>query len=67
VVGIGAFLATLSLFAAIVFMPLFFQLVTGATATTSGLLIIPMLLTSTLSTIVSDGSWRAPAGTRSFP
>jgi len=53
VVGIGAFLATLSLFAAIVFMPLFFQLVTGATATTSGLLIIPMLLTSTISTIAS--------------
>jgi len=53
VVGVGAFLATLSLFAAIVFMPLFFQLVTGATATTSGLLIIPMLLTSTISTIAS--------------
>jgi predicted MFS family arabinose efflux permease len=53
VVGIGAFLATLSLFAAIVFLPLFFQLVTGATATTSGLLIIPMLLTSTLSTVAS--------------
>jgi EmrB/QacA subfamily drug resistance transporter len=53
VVGVGAFLATLSLFAAIVFLPLFFQLVTGATATTSGLLIIPMLLTSTLSTVAS--------------
>jgi len=49
VVGAGAFLATLSLFAVVVFMPLFFQLVTGATATTSGLLIIPMLLTSTAS------------------
>jgi len=53
VVSAGAFLATLSLFAVVVFMPLFFQLVTGATATTSGLLIIPMLLTSTASTIAS--------------
>jgi len=53
VVSVGAFLATLSLFAAIVFMPLFFQLVTGATATTSGLLLIPMLLASTASTIMS--------------
>jgi len=53
VVAVGAFLATLSLFAAIVFMPLFFQFVTGATATTSGLLVIPMLLASTASTIAS--------------
>jgi EmrB/QacA subfamily drug resistance transporter len=53
VVSAGAFLATLSLFAAIVFLPLFLQLVTGATATTSGLLVLPMLLASTFSTIVS--------------
>jgi EmrB/QacA subfamily drug resistance transporter len=53
VVSAGAFLATLSLFAAIVFLPLYLQLVTGATATTSGLLVLPMLLASTFSTIVS--------------
>jgi EmrB/QacA subfamily drug resistance transporter len=53
VVSAGAFLATLSLFAAIVFLPLFLQLVTGATATTSGLLVLPMLLASACSTIVS--------------
>jgi EmrB/QacA subfamily drug resistance transporter len=53
VVSAGAFLATLSLFAAIVFLPLFLQLVTGASATTSGLLVLPMLLASTFSTIVS--------------
>ena len=53
VVSAGAFLATLSLFAAIVFLPVYLQLVTGATATTSGLLILPMLLASTFSTIVS--------------
>ena len=53
VVSAGAFLATLSLFAAIVFLPVYLQLVTGATATTSGLLILPMLLASTFSTVVS--------------
>jgi EmrB/QacA subfamily drug resistance transporter len=53
VVSAGAFLATLSLFAAIVFLPLYLQLVAGATATTSGLLVLPMLLASTFSTIVS--------------
>jgi predicted MFS family arabinose efflux permease len=53
VVGGGAFLATMSLFAAIVFVPLFFQLVTGASATTSGLLVIPMLLASAVSTTLS--------------
>jgi len=52
-VSAGAFLATLSLFAAIVFLPVYLQLVTGATATTSGLLILPMLLASTFSTVVS--------------
>jgi EmrB/QacA subfamily drug resistance transporter len=53
VVSAGAFLATLSLFAAIVFLPLYLQLVTGATATSSGLLVLPLLLASTFSTIVS--------------
>jgi EmrB/QacA subfamily drug resistance transporter len=53
VVSIAAFLATLSLFAAIVFMPLFLQIVTGATATVSGLLVLPMLVASTLSTLVA--------------
>ena len=53
VVGGAAFLATMSLFAAIVFVPLFLQLVTGAAATTSGLLVIPMLLASAVSTTLS--------------
>jgi MFS family permease len=60
IVGVGAFLATLSLFGAIVFMPLFLQIVTGATATTSGLLMLPLLLASTVSTI---GSGRIMART----
>jgi EmrB/QacA subfamily drug resistance transporter len=53
VVSVALFIATLSLFAAIVFMPLFLQLVTGAGATKSGLLILPLLIASTVSTIAS--------------
>ena len=46
------FLTTLAFFAAIVFMPLFLQVVTGADATESGLL-LPLLLAGTLSTALS--------------
>ena len=37
------FVATCSLFAATVFMPLFLQVVTGASATNSGLLLLPLM------------------------
>ena len=53
IVCIALFLATLSLFAAIVFLPLFLQIVTGASATLSGVLVLPLLLTSAASTMVS--------------
>jgi len=53
VVATAAFVATLSLFAAIVFLPVFLQLVTGASATGSGLLTLPLLAASALSTIVA--------------
>jgi EmrB/QacA subfamily drug resistance transporter len=53
VVAAAAFVATLSLFAAIVFLPVFLQLVTGASATRSGLLTLPLLGASALSTIVA--------------
>jgi EmrB/QacA subfamily drug resistance transporter len=53
VVSAALFVATLSLFAAIVFLPLFLQLVTGASATQSGLLVLPLLVASAFSTIVS--------------
>jgi MFS family permease len=52
-VSAGLFVTTLSLFATIVFLPLFLQLVTGASATGSGLLTLPLLAASALSTIVS--------------
>jgi EmrB/QacA subfamily drug resistance transporter len=51
VVSLALFIATISLFAAIVFLPVFLQLVTGASATGSGLLILPLLAASALSTI----------------
>ena len=53
VVSAGAFVATLSLFAAIVFLPVFLQLVTRASATGSGLLMLPLLGASALSTIAA--------------
>jgi EmrB/QacA subfamily drug resistance transporter len=53
VVSCAAFIATLSLFAAIVFLPVFLQLVTGASATRSGLLMLPLLGAGALSTIAS--------------
>jgi EmrB/QacA subfamily drug resistance transporter len=49
-VSVALFIATLSLFAAIVFLPLFLQLATGASATDSGLLMLPLLLASAVST-----------------
>jgi MFS family permease len=53
VVSAALFIATCSLFAAIVFLPLFLQIVHGDSATDSGLLLLPLLIPSTISTIVS--------------
>jgi EmrB/QacA subfamily drug resistance transporter len=46
----GMFLATASLFAVTVFVPLFLQATTGASATEAGLLLIPMMIGVTAST-----------------
>jgi len=43
------FFSTSAFFAAIVFLPLFFQLVRGDTATSSGFLLLPMMLGATVS------------------
>jgi EmrB/QacA subfamily drug resistance transporter len=53
VVSAVLFLTTLAFFAAIVFMPVFLQIVTGASATDSGLLLLPLLLAGTASTAVA--------------
>ena len=53
------FLTTCAFFAAIVFLPLFFQLVRGETGTGSGLLLLPLLLGGTISAAASGSiiSW----------
>jgi EmrB/QacA subfamily drug resistance transporter len=53
IVSAVLFLTLLSFFAVIVFMPIFLQVVTGASATDSGLLLLPLLLAATASTAVS--------------
>ena len=45
----GLFFATSAFFAAVVFLPVFIQLVRGDTATSSGLLLLPLMLATTLS------------------
>jgi EmrB/QacA subfamily drug resistance transporter len=47
------FLTTASLFAVVVFVPLFLQATTGATPTEAGLLMAPMMLGTTISTAVA--------------
>ena len=46
----GLFLGTASLFAVVVFVPTFLQVATGASPTGAGLLMVPMMLATTLST-----------------
>jgi len=53
VVAVVLFLTTCAFFAAIVFTPLYLQLVTGASATSSGLLLLPLMLAAATSTAVS--------------
>jgi EmrB/QacA subfamily drug resistance transporter len=53
VVTVTFFLATSALFAVVVFVPVFVQIVVGVSAVSSGLLILPMTLGVTAATIVS--------------
>ena len=53
VVSATLFLTMLPFFAVIVFMPVYLQEVTGASATQSGLLLLPMLLAGTATTFLS--------------
>jgi EmrB/QacA subfamily drug resistance transporter len=61
------FLTTLAFFAAIVFVPLFLQLVTGASATESGLLLLPLLLSGTASTALSGRAISRTGRYKAFP
>jgi EmrB/QacA subfamily drug resistance transporter len=53
VVSATMFLTLLAFFAVVVFMPIYFQAVTGASATQSGLLLLPMLLAGLATTAVA--------------
>jgi EmrB/QacA subfamily drug resistance transporter len=53
VVALVLFLTTCAFFAAIVFTPIFLQVVTRVNATSSGLLLLPLLLAAAASTTVS--------------
>ncbi|MFL6191378.1 MAG: MDR family MFS transporter [Actinomycetes bacterium] len=61
------FLATSSLFAVTVFVPLFLQAVTGATPTQAGLLLVPMMAGTTLSTILSGRAMSRTGRYKRFP
>jgi EmrB/QacA subfamily drug resistance transporter len=61
------FLATASLFAITVFVPLFLQATTGASPTEAGLLLIPMMLGVTLSTNVAGRSIARTGRYKRFP
>jgi EmrB/QacA subfamily drug resistance transporter len=53
IVSAALFLTALAFFAAIVFLPVYLQVVTGASATRSGLLMLPMLLSGLAATALS--------------
>ena len=66
-VSVALFLATASLFAITVFVPLFLQAVTGASPTEAGLLLVPMMAGTTLSTILSGRSIARTGRYKRFP
>jgi EmrB/QacA subfamily drug resistance transporter len=67
IVSVALFLATASLFAITVFVPLFLQVVTGASPTEAGLLLVPMMAGTTLSTILSGRSIARTGRYKRFP
>jgi EmrB/QacA subfamily drug resistance transporter len=67
VASAALFLATASLFAVTVFVPLFLQAVTGASPTEAGLLLVPMMAGTTLSTILSGRSIARTGRYKRFP
>jgi EmrB/QacA subfamily drug resistance transporter len=67
VASAALFLATASLFSITVFVPLFLQAVTGASPTEAGLLLVPMMAGTTLSTILSGRSIARTGRYKHFP
>ena len=71
--GLAGFILGLGMFGGIVFLPLFLQVVTGATATNSGLLILPLMAGLLGSSILSGRFisqsgryWRYPVAGMAF-
>jgi EmrB/QacA subfamily drug resistance transporter len=67
VVSTALFITTLSLFAAIVFLPIHLQLVTDASATGAGLLMLPLLAASAVSTIATGLLMTRTGRYKAFP
>ena len=67
VVSAALFLTMLAFFAVIVFMPIFLQVVEGASATESGLLLLPMLLGGTASTALAGRAISRTGRYKAFP
>jgi EmrB/QacA subfamily drug resistance transporter len=63
----GLFFGTASLFAVTVFVPLFLQTTTGASPTDAGLLLVPMMLGTTVSTWVSGRAIARTGRYKRFP
>jgi EmrB/QacA subfamily drug resistance transporter len=61
------FLATASLFAVTVFVPLFLQTTTGASPTQAGLLMVPMVIGITISTTLAGRSVERTGRYKRFP
>jgi EmrB/QacA subfamily drug resistance transporter len=67
IVSAALFLTTLAFFAVIVYMPVYLQVATGATATESGLLLLPLMLAATGSTAVAGRVISRTGRYKAFP
>jgi EmrB/QacA subfamily drug resistance transporter len=67
VVSAVLFLTTLAFFAVVVFMPVFLQVVTRASATGSGALLLPLMLAATTSTALSGRAISRTGRYKVFP
>jgi EmrB/QacA subfamily drug resistance transporter len=67
IVSAALFLTTLAFFAVIVFMPVYLQVVTGVSATDSGLLLLPLLLAGTASTALVGRAMSKTGRYKAFP
>jgi EmrB/QacA subfamily drug resistance transporter len=67
IAGAAMFLATGTLFAINVFVPLFLQVTTGASPTEAGLLLVPMMVGTTLSTNLAGRAIAKTGRYKAFP